>query len=140
MSAIHETSRRAVIVGSAAGVAALGACSSQDEAPPAGPEQTSPGDGGGLVAVDDVPVGGAVVVEGADGPLVVSQPSAGDVVAFSAVCTHQGCTVQADGAQLRCPCHGSVFESATGANISGPAPSPLPAVDVHVVDGQVRTA
>lgn len=58
-------------------------------------------------------------------------------MAFSAVCTHQGCTVAADGAGLRCPCHGSTYDL-TGANTAGPAPSPLPKVEVTVTDGQVR--
>lgn len=58
-------------------------------------------------------------------------------MAFSAVCTHQGCTVAADGAGLRCPCHGSTYDL-TGANTAGPAPSPLPKVEVTVTGGQVR--
>jgi thiosulfate dehydrogenase [quinone] large subunit len=55
--------------------------------------------------------------------------------AYSAVCTHAGCTVRYDSGQklLVCPCHGSVFDPAHGAAVlSGPAPSPLTALKVAV--------
>lgn len=47
--------------------------------------------------------------------------------ALSAVCTHLGCTVNwvSDREQLECPCHGSIFDSSTGAVTAGPAPKPL---------------
>lgn len=45
--------------------------------------------------------------------------------ALSAVCTHLGCTVNAEGAGYRCPCHGSSF-AADGRATAGPAPRPLP--------------
>jgi Rieske Fe-S protein len=53
-------------------------------------------------------------------------------VAFSAICTHQGCTVQAAGKELRCPCHGSVFDAFTGQVQQGPAQAPLNKVNVSV--------
>jgi len=40
-------------------------------------------------------------------------------------------------AQVVCPCHGSVYKSADGSNVSGRAPKPLAAVTVHVVNGEV---
>lgn len=60
-------------------------------------------------------------------------------MAFSAICTHLGCTVAPAGNRLDCPCHGSVFDAFTGKNLSGPAPRPLPGVVVHVAAGQVLT-
>lgn len=91
-----------------------------------------------LARLADVPVGGATAAEDSAGnPVIVAQPRSGEVVAFSAVCTHRGCTVAPDGGTLRCPCHGSTFDAATGDNTGGPAPEPLAEVRVSVVDGTV---
>jgi Rieske Fe-S protein len=94
-----------------------------------------------LVALDDVPVGGAVSATNAAGTaVIISRPSESEVRGFSAICTHRGCTVAPDGSELRCPCHGSVFEAATGRNVGGPAPSPLPEFSVEIDGGQVVEA
>jgi len=71
------------------------------------------------------------------GPAFVVQPTHGQFKAFSAICTHQGCTVSFQGGAFACPCHGSQFDGATGAVLSGPAPSALPAIPVRVVDGTI---
>ena len=65
--------------------------------------------------------------------VVITQPTAGDYKAFSAVCTHQGCTVNAvaDGV-ITCPCHGSTFDIATGDVKQGPATKALPTKSVTV--------
>ncbi len=91
-----------------------------------------------LALVDDIPADGVLVLEDADVVLVRSEGD--DVRAFSALCTHQGCTVQpgAD-AILDCPCHGSEFAADTGEVLVGPATQPLPAVDVVVRGGSVFT-
>jgi Rieske Fe-S protein len=70
----------------------------------------------------------------------VARPTDTDAVAFSAICTHQGCTVAPSGSRLNCPCHGSVFNALTGAVEHGPARSPLPSIPVKVVNGNVVTA
>jgi Rieske Fe-S protein len=148
--------RRHVIAGglAAAGVVGLAACGtgstgSTSGAGDAGGQQgaatgTSTGGapaGAALIALADVPVGGAASAKDADGkPLIVAQPQAGTAVAFSAICTHQGCTVAPAGTQIKCPCHGSVFALADGARVSGPAQRPLAKVAVTVVDGQVVPA
>lgn len=93
-----------------------------------------------LANLADVPVGGAVAVKTAGGPVIVAQPKAGEAVAFSAVCTHQGCTVAPAGGHLDCPCHGSRFNALTGAVVKGPAPSPLAKVNVRVENGKVISA
>lgn len=59
------------------------------------------------------------------------------VIAHSAICTHQGCTVGESGKQLACPCHGSVFNAQTGAVVHGPAPLPLPAFKVAQVGNDI---
>lgn len=139
-----EVSRRTVLIGGAAlaGAGVLVACSPDGSQSPGG-DGGDGGDapGGGLVALADVPVGGAVSATSADGtPVIVAQPTAGEVIAFSAVCTHLGCTVQPDDERLLCPCHGSVFEAATGRNIDGPAPRPLDDFGVRVEGDQVVEA
>lgn len=95
----------------------------------------------GLIAAADVPVGGSASATAPDGSkLLVAQPEAGQFVAFDATCTHMGCTVAPDGEQLRCPCHGSVYDAFTGEVESGPAPAPLSEVPVAVEGGQVVQA
>lgn len=153
-----KVSRRSVLAAGAVGIpaVALAACS-QAKAPAddrtsagagttstagagtagsgtAGPgAASSPATSGGapLAKLSDIKVGEAVSAKGADGkPIIIARPTESTVVAFSAVCTHQGCTVAPAGKELDCPCHGSVFNATTGQVINGPAPLPLPPVKV----------
>ncbi len=57
-------------------------------------------------------------------PVLIGRDEGG-LFALSAICTHLGCTVTPGSEGLTCPCHGSRF-STDGANLSGPAPRPLP--------------
>jgi Rieske Fe-S protein len=88
-----------------------------------------------LLALSRLPAGSVVVLS--DARIVLSRGPGGDVHAFSAVCTHQGCTVGVAGRVLQCPCHGSRFAAATGAVTQGPATRPLPGVRVAVRNGEV---
>ncbi|GAA1396791.1 Rieske (2Fe-2S) protein [Catellatospora coxensis] len=148
-------SRRAVLAGVAGAAALLAGCQAYGEstdpeplpadAAPAttapaepAPGTTGPGDpaasapgtapakpaGKPLVETAKVPVGGGVILEAER--LVVTQPQAGVYKAFSAVCTHQGCTVTsvADGI-IECGCHGSRFRATDGSVAGGPATRPL---------------
>lgn len=58
-------------------------------------------------------------------PDIVIHETSGTLVAYTAVCTHAGCTVGYQGGQIVCPCHGAVYDPQTGAVVSGPAPAPL---------------
>jgi len=122
----------------AAGVAVLAACGGSSD--PGGAAATTPAGGGSdgpLAQLADIPVGGALSADdGAGNKILLVQATEGTVTAVSAVCTHQGCEVQPDDAELRCPCHNSVF-GLDGAPVSGPADEPLPAFEVHVRDGAV---
>ena len=67
------------------------------------------------------------------------------LVAYSAICTHLGCTVLprlSEQGYIVCPCHASVFDPAADAQVvSGPANRPLPALPIEVAsDGVVRAA
>ena len=100
---------------------------------------TTPGGGRFLATLRQVPVSGGIVLAGAQ--VVLTRDAAGQVHGFSAVCTHQGCTVSTvAGGTIDCPCHGSRFSAETGAVVNGPATRPLPAVPVTVRNGSVYTA
>jgi Rieske Fe-S protein len=152
--------RRPVLAvgGAAAAAALLAACGGGDSSAAGGTTSTtsssssssstsssssggnapSPSAAGALVALSAVPVGGAVSAKSADGkPIIVAQPTAGQAVAFSAKCTHMGCTVAPSGAKLQCPCHGSQFDALTGKVEHGPAQAPLAAFPVKVEGGSV---
>ncbi len=93
----------------------------------------------GLASTGDIPVGGGKIFE--DEQVVITQPAKGQFKGFSAVCTHQGCTVSAikDGT-INCPCHGSRFEVTDGSVRSGPATKPLPYRRVKVDGDQITLA
>lgn len=130
--------RRTVIRGAgiagagAVGAASLTACGSSDTPTPAvspGRPPASPAGSaapvGGAIKVAEIPVGGGKVFD--TEKIVVTQPKAGEFKAFSATCTHKGCTVaKVEDGTIDCPCHGSKFDITTGAVKDGPAPAPLP--------------
>jgi Rieske Fe-S protein len=94
---------------------------------------------GTLAATSDIPVGGGKVF--ADADVVITQPTAGRFVAFSATCTHQGCTVSTITADtVNCPCHGSSFALADGSVVQGPASTPLPTKKITVSGGRITLA
>ena len=91
-----------------------------------------------------VPLGGAVqfTEPGVGAPAYLVHPHEASFVAFSAICTHAGCTVGFAQASLefQCPCHGSRYSALTGQVLQGPAPLPLPQIAVtEAPDGVVYT-
>lgn len=97
-----------------------------------GPGTAKPGDR--LAALEDVPVGGGVLVDTpGNGQLLLTQPVAGTVKAFNPACPHQGTTVNPPTAgEITCPTHKSGFDLASGAVRTGPAPRGLAEVAVTV--------
>ncbi|HVW42514.1 MAG TPA: Rieske (2Fe-2S) protein [Amycolatopsis sp.] len=131
------------VAGAAASTVVLAACGSTGSGSSSGSAGGTPAAapaGTTVGALADVTVGKckSVKVNGQDA--ILARPSETTAACFSAICTHQGCTVQPDGAQLKCPCHGSVFNGLTGAVEHGPAPTPLPAIPVKVEGTNVVTA
>jgi Rieske Fe-S protein len=109
------------------------ASSGTDSSAPAGPAGSSAAGNGGtpLAKLSAIKVGQAISAKGPDGkPIVIARPTATTVAAFSAICTHQGCTVAPAGKELDCPCHGSVYNATTGEVINGPAQRALAPVKV----------
>ncbi|WP_048860435.1 QcrA and Rieske domain-containing protein [Acidisphaera rubrifaciens] len=119
---------------------------------------------GAVVKADDLPLGGpqiqaypadpktGLVRDGSRLNLVLlarfkpdvlaadTRPLAADgVVAYSGVCTHQGCPVNmwsSDQGVFYCSCHGSMYDPRDGAHVvGGPAPRPLPALGLKMNDG-----
>lgn len=104
-------------------------------APTASGTGTAASGGTRLAALDAIPDGGGIILSAQQ---IVLTRSGSTVHGFSAICTHQGCPVNAvTGGKILCPCHGSQFDATTGAVVGGPAPRPLPAVPVSVVNGEV---
>jgi thiosulfate dehydrogenase [quinone] large subunit len=98
--------------------------------------------GTALAPVSAVPVGeGRQFTDPASGqPAWLLRPSGHKVAAFSAVCTHAGCTIGYDPntAEFVCPCHGGRFSARTGAVIAGPPPTPLAKSPARVVNNEIR--
>lgn len=147
-----NASRRAVLaLGGAGAAGALAGCQVYGDAsnPPAPPPPPPPGasgePGGGTVVAttDQVEVGGGLLI-GEHG-IVVTQPAEGEFRAFSAVCTHQGCTVSSisDGT-INCACHGSRFSIEDGSvvqpagGLSADEQDPLPQAGITVNGDEIQ--
>lgn len=57
----------------------------------------------------------------------------GKITAYSLTCTHLGCTIENDGDEFACPCHGSRFDK-NGMVVKGPAKRPLQMLRVDVLE------
>lgn len=108
--------------------------------PGGSPQPALPGTEVGLVSALAVGQGLPFTYPADGSPAWVVRPSTDSFVAFSAVCTHAGCTVDYDpgGHAFVCPCHNGVYDGRTGQVLAGPPPAPLTPYPVRVVDGQIR--
>ena len=97
--------------------------------------------GTAIVSESEVAPGSAHKFEDSGNPAILVHLDNGEFVAYSAVCTHQGCDVAYKDGNLACPCHGSIFDPADGAAVvTGPAQRPLPEIPVKVEGGEVVRA
>ncbi len=82
-----------------------------------------------LANSSNIPVGQSLALNDPNfGPMLLVHLASGQFVAYSAICTHAGCTVQFNphAQEIACPCHGAVFDPNNNAQvIAGPAPYPL---------------
>ncbi|MGW3668376.1 Rieske (2Fe-2S) protein [Streptomyces sp. NPDC005141] len=134
----NRSTRRTVILATGAS-ALLAGCSQYGDGGSSSDSSPKASSGAQLATTSDIPVGGGTIFK--DQKIVVTQPEKGDFKAFSAICTHAGCTVNkvADGT-IDCPCHGSRFSVEDGAVKAGPAPRPLPAEKITVEGNSIRLA
>ena len=90
-----------------------------------------------IATLDQVPPGGAYRTKFRDEPIILVN-DAGDVRAFLAVCTHEGCPLGWNPNQhlIRCPCHGSAFNT-MGIPVNGPATKGLAGFETIVRGNQV---
>ncbi len=100
------------------------------------PSRASTGAGGRVQVgtMQDFPAGQGKVVPVNDKPVMVVNTAQGGLKGFSAICTHLGCVVEWDQRRqiILCPCHDGRFNPVNGSVISGPPPTPLPAVPLAV--------
>jgi cytochrome b6-f complex iron-sulfur subunit len=66
-------------------------------------------------------------------PGILIHTGEGELIAFSAICSHLTCSVlfESDTQTLLCPCHNGKFDL-SGNVISGPPPAPLESFDVEI--------
>jgi cytochrome b6-f complex iron-sulfur subunit len=89
-----------------------------------------------------LPAGSVLMFKFGSSPAMLIHHQDGTWVAFSAVCTHLGCTVQYEPQmnRIHCACHGGVYDPRTGANVSGPPPRPLKLFKVTINDAGVEVS
>jgi Rieske Fe-S protein len=89
-----------------------------------------------IASARDLAAGAAMMFAypGAHDPCLLVRLPDGELVAYSQKCTHLSCAVvpEVEKGILRCPCHEGIFDLATGRNIAGPPPRPLPRIAIEV--------
>ncbi|MBA2541130.1 MAG: Rieske (2Fe-2S) protein [Deltaproteobacteria bacterium] len=86
-------------------------------------------------------VGGIMFFAGAGQKLLVQRVSETQILTLSAICTHESCTVEFNGAtRFTCPCHGSSFDIADGSVLNGPAQRPLDEFPTTIAGDDVTIA
>jgi Rieske Fe-S protein len=72
-------------------------------------------------------------------PCLLIRTREGKLLAYDQRCTHLACAVvpKIEEGILHCPCHEGVFDLATGRNIAGPPPRPLPIIELEIVGDEI---
>ena len=117
----------AAIAGFGAAAVAVGFAVRRRRRPPGVPVTT----------VAKVPPGSAFRARYGESPIILLNV-AGEIRAFDAVCTHEGCPLGWNPAQrlIRCPCHGGAYDP-SGKVVEGPPPAPLHRLETSVDDGMI---
>jgi Rieske Fe-S protein len=132
-------SRRALFAGAgvaAAAVVVAGCSSGNGSSSSGGANAGATGSAAGgvsgtLASTSQIPVDGGMIFK--DKKIVITQPASGTFKAFTAICTHLGCTVATvSGGTINCPCHGSKYNITDGSVVHGPAPRPLAPIAIKI--------
>lgn len=126
MSICLPPCRRAVLGSALAAGAALSlaACGDGSSAAPnntPGPVPEPTGAGVKVAKLTELPVGATLSVPADAKNYLLYRPDEQTVLAYTAICTHAGCEVQAEETDFACPCHGSHFALSDGHATGGPA-------------------
>lgn len=116
-----------------------GSATSNSSTPGAGSNAKVPANAVKLAPGSRLPKGQAATYsDPADGStdILIRSPD-GSLKAFSAICTHAGCTVGYENGTIICPCHGGEYNAETGEVIAGPPPAPLEPKKVVESGGQI---
>jgi cytochrome b6-f complex iron-sulfur subunit len=105
--------------------------------PPRVPEATTDRVDAGPVNDPELMTAGFKILRFGSEPVILIRVGDADFRAFSATCTHLGCTVtyRAEKRLIWCWCHNGVYDL-TGKNIAGPPPRPLTPFVVHEVPAE----
>jgi Rieske Fe-S protein len=94
-----------------------------------------------IASLAELPPGSAIVFAypTPHDPCLLIRTRAGELVAYDQRCTHLSCAVvpKLDEGILHCPCHEGVFDLATGRNLAGPPPRPLPVIELEIEGDEV---
>ncbi len=118
----------------------VGACEDDETRNPVDPNGGGTGGGGKVQATLDLSesnnaaltvVGGSLLrsfgSQNGGEPLILAHTEQNVFHAYTSVCTHQGCSVEAalDNGRIWCACHDSYFDPGSGDVLDGPATLPL---------------
>jgi Rieske Fe-S protein len=94
-----------------------------------------------IAALSELPPGSAMVFAYPErhDPCLLIRTRGGELLAYDQRCTHLSCAVvpRLDEGILHCPCHEGIFDLATGRNLAGPPPRPLPRIELEVAGDEV---
>lgn len=90
----------------------------------------------------EIPNNSAKIYKFGSRPIIVIHHPDGQFKAFTATCTHLGCTVQymPESKDIYCACHGGHYDAQTGKNIAGPPPKPLTELKVTIINDEIKVS
>lgn len=92
--------------------------------------------------VFEVPLNSSKIFKFGSRPVIVIHHADNTFKAFTATCTHLGCTVQymPEAKDIYCACHGGHYDAQTGKNIAGPPPKPLTELKVSIINDEIKVS